>query len=407
MVVVSWVLILSAAGIVAYTYAGYPLILWTWSRARPGHRAPRDPERWPTVSITVPAYNEAAQIRDTVESLLRIDYPPDRRQVLIVSDASDDGTDDIVRGYADRGVELLRMPERVGKTAAENAARLHLTGDIIINTDASIRIEPPAVKALVREFADPAVGVASGRDVSTSGSGPAANSAESGYVGYEMWVRHLETRVGSIVGASGSLYAIRRELHQRTVLPPGLSRDFSAALVAREHGYRAVSVDHALCLVPRTASLRAEYRRKVRTMVRGMQTLFFKRHLLDPLRHGRFAWMLFSHKVCRWLAPWALLMGLAGLILLGLTWRPALLLLAPLLALLVLAAAGWAWPERRTMPRALSMPAFAFAGNLAAMVAAARAARGELGAVWEPTRRDPGPTGRTEPASPAAEEPRG
>jgi cellulose synthase/poly-beta-1,6-N-acetylglucosamine synthase-like glycosyltransferase len=389
MVSFSWALILSATAFVAYTYALYPLILMAWGYFSRGGSRP-EPGSWPPISITVPAYNEAAQIRDTIESLLRIDYPVDRRQILIVSDASSDGTDEIVREYEDRGIELLRMPERVGKTAAENAARSHLTGRIVINTDASIRIDPPAVRALVREFTDPSVGVASGRDVSTGPSEQRANTTESGYVGYEMWVRSLETRLGGIVGASGSLYAIRRELHELS-LPAGLSRDFAAAMVAREHGFRAVSVNHAVCFVPRTASLRREYRRKVRTMIRGMQTLFFKRHLLNPLQHGRFAWMLLSHKVCRWLVPWALLLGLAGLATLSLGSPVALILLGSALAVCLLAAAGWLWPEQRAMPVIFSVPAFAVAGNLAALVAAVRAARGELGAVWEPTRREPVP----------------
>jgi cellulose synthase/poly-beta-1,6-N-acetylglucosamine synthase-like glycosyltransferase len=384
--VLSWVLILSATAFVAYTYALYPLMLKVWGSVRRGVGPGAEPDPWPPISITVPAYNEASQIRDTIESLLRIEYPSDRRQILIVSDASSDGTDEIVREYADRGIELLRMPERVGKTAAENVARAHLTGEIVINTDASIRIEPSAVKALVREFTDPSVGVASGRDVSTGRSETRANTTESGYVGYEMWVRSLETRAGGIVGASGSLYAIRRALHDKP-LPPGLSRDFAAALVARENGFRAVSVNDALCLVPRTTSLRGEYRRKVRTMIRGMQTLFFKRHLLDPLRHGRFAWMLFSHKVCRWLVPWALVLGIMGLVILSFSSPVALVPIAAALVVFILAAAGWLWPEHRPMPAALALPAFAVAGNVAAMVAAVRAARGELGAVWEPTRR--------------------
>jgi glycosyltransferase involved in cell wall biosynthesis len=389
MIALSWAMILCATAFVAYTYALYPLILAAWGRSSAhGAGARPDPESWPSISITVPAYNEAAQIRETIESLLRIDYPADRRQILIVSDASTDGTDEIVREYADRGVELLPMPERVGKTAAENVARAHLIGDIVINTDASIRIEPPAVKALVREFADQGVGVASGRDVSTSGADHGANTAESGYVGYEMWVRSLETRVGSIVGSSGCLYAIRREIHDYA-LPAGLSRDFASALVARENGFRAVSVDHALCLVPRTASVRTEYRRKVRTMIRGMQTLYFKRHLLDPIRHGRFAWMLFSHKVCRWMVPWSLGIALLGVAMLSMHYAPMLLLLLAALAVMVLAAVGWTWPEDRPMPRTVSTPAFAVAGNIAALAAFVGAVRGTRSAVWEPTRREP------------------
>src|SRR5690606_5038323 len=121
---------------------------------------------WPRVSISVPAYNEEDQIRDLIRSLLALDYPRDRLQMLIISDASSDATDDIVREYAAEGVELLRMPERGGKTKAENAAAGHLDGDIILNTDASIRIRPDALKPLIAAFRDPEVGCASGRDVS-------------------------------------------------------------------------------------------------------------------------------------------------------------------------------------------------------------------------------------------------
>jgi cellulose synthase/poly-beta-1,6-N-acetylglucosamine synthase-like glycosyltransferase len=393
MIALAWALIGVALVMVVYTYAVYPTFLAVLGRSPAvSDTVPRN-EEWPTISITVPAYNEATQIRDTLQSLLRIDYPADRRQIVVVSDASTDGTDDMVDEYAGRGVELVRMPERVGKTAAENAARVHLTGEIVINTDASVRIEPSAVKALVRELADTTVGVASSRDVSTGGAGAEANTAESGYVGYEMAVRRLETRAGGIVGASGSLYAIRRELHDYA-LPAGLSRDFAAALVARENGYRAVSVDLAVCRVPRTGSLRREYRRKVRTMIRGMQTLWYKRQLLNPARHGRFAWMLFSHKVCRWLVPWAGVAGIAGLILLAFHTRLAIVPLAAVAVASSLALAGWAWPEHRPMPRLIAIPAFAVAGNVAALVAWVRALGGEMGAVWEPTRRDPVPAPR-------------
>src|SRR5690606_18334018 len=181
-----------------YAYAGYPALLWLLQRTR-RERPVAEPEEWPRISITVPAYNEEAQIRGTIESLLRLDYPADRRQILIVSDASTDRTDDIVREYADRGVELLRMPERRGKGAAENAAAQRLTGEIIVNTDASIRIAPDALKPLIARFTDPRVGLASGRDVSVAHVEEDANRGESGYVGYEMWVRKLETRIDGIV----------------------------------------------------------------------------------------------------------------------------------------------------------------------------------------------------------------
>ncbi|HSH46171.1 MAG TPA: glycosyltransferase [Longimicrobiales bacterium] len=382
---VGWTLVATGGALVLYTYLVYPLLVRALSRRSRG--AVGDPEQWPSISITVPVYNEARQIRETIESLLRIDYPADRRQILFVSDASSDDTDDIIREYADRGVELLRMPQRGGKTAGENAARTHMTGEIVVNTDASIRIHPAAVKALVRQFADPTVGVATGRDVSTGREAGDGNVGESGYVGYEMWVRDLETAAGGIVGASGSLYAIRRDLHQH-VLPEGLSRDFASALVARERGFRAVSVPEATCIVPRTHSLRKEYRRKVRTMIRGIQTLYFKRHLLSPARHGRFAWMLFSHKVCRWAVPWALAWGGVGVAILSAELAPARLVLAAGLLVSLVGAFGWLWPDGRPMPRILAVPAFALGANLAAIVAVVRSLRGELNPIWEPTRRE-------------------
>lgn len=377
-----------ALGFSFYPYFGYPALLKLLSL---GRRVPPELQAatvWPLVSITIPAYNEAATIADTIERILSLDYPPERRQIVVVSDASTDATDDIVTRYAARGVELLRLPRRAGKTAAENAARSVLKGDIIVNTDASVRIHPQAIKALVAALGDPTVGVASGRDVSIARLDAAANRGEGTYVGYEMWVRDLETRVSGIVGASGCLYAIRAALHRHFV-PDDLSRDFAAALMARRHGLRAVSVPGAICFVPRGGTLQQEYRRKVRTMARGLRTLWHMRALLNPSRYGAFAWMLLSHKLCRWLVPWALVGGLGAVTLLaageGLRW--AWVLVAAAAGVVGLALMGWYWPARRPVPRLLALPAYFVSGNLAALHAWVVALRGARTAVWEPTRR--------------------
>src|SRR5437868_1711472 len=159
---------------------------------------------------------------------------------------------------------------------------------------------PNALKALVRPFADPTIGVASGRDVSIGTAARESSRGESQYVGYEMWLRALETRLGSIVGASGCFYGIRARIYESS-FPEELSRDFASALMARAHGLRAVSVDEAICYVPRASALRSEFRRKVRTMARGLETLWRWRRMLNPVRYGSFAIMLLSHKLCRWL----------------------------------------------------------------------------------------------------------
>jgi cellulose synthase/poly-beta-1,6-N-acetylglucosamine synthase-like glycosyltransferase len=384
----AWGLIAFAGFAVVYAYVLYPLLLVVLAAGRRKGRVKPDASgAWPRISITIPVYNEVGQIDDLLESVLRLDYPADRKQILVVSDASDDGTDERVRAYAHRGVELLRMPARGGKTAGENAARSLLTGDIVVNTDASIRIDASALKPLISQFRDPTIGLASGRDVSVTRVDGELNVGESTYVGYEMWVRTLETNVSGIVGASGCFYAIRQDLHQE-VVPSALSRDFAAAMVTREHGYRAVTVNEAVCYVPRVPSLKREYRRKVRTITRGMETLYFKRALLNPFRFGVFSWMLFSHKICRWFAPWAAVLGLIGLFLLAFSQPAAWIGIGAAALIGILALIGWRSPEGKAIPRLFSMPAFVTAGNVAVLHASIKAMSGELNAVWEPTRRD-------------------
>lgn len=385
MTAVAFILIALPVAVALYAYAGYPILLALMGgRAAPLRRSLPDPA--PMVTMVVPAYNEQRQIAGAIESLLAQDYPADRRQILIVSDASSDATDDIVRGFASRGVELMRTGGRLGKTAAENEAVSQIRGDIVINSDASVRMAPSTVRLLVAAMSDPGIGVASTRDVSQSRTEATGPSAEAGYVGYEMRIRQLETNAGGIVGASGSGYAIRADLHRHPVRPD-LSRDFSAALTARRHGFSAVSVEDAVCHVPRTHSLAREYRRKVRTIARGMDTLYFNRDLLDPIRHGAFAWKLLSHKLARWLVPVTALPALVGLALLARhhAWSGWLLGLAALLAGAALLASRW--PESRRLPGSLAGILGALSANLAVVHAAWRFFVGHEDHVWEPTRR--------------------
>jgi len=368
-----------------YAYVIYPLALYVLSSFSRDDETITEQIVVP-VSVVIPAYNEEKQIAGAIEAVLAQDYPADRLQVLVVSDASTDGTDQIVGTYAARGVELLRMAERRGKTRAENVACAQLRGEIVVNTDASVRLHRGAISKLVASMADPGVGVASSRDVSVSLLDQSANITEAGYVGYEMWVRRLETRTGGIVGASGSCYAIRAPLHMIPIRDD-LSRDFAAALTARQHGFRAVSVDDAICFVPRTSALRQEYRRKVRTINRGMDTLYSRRELLGPTRYGVFAWKLISHKVLRWLLPISAIPALLATAFLARSQVWAGAALVGFLAVSGLAVAGALWPRTRPMPRLMSLAAFAFAANAAVVHAIWRLGSGHNDHVWEPTRR--------------------
>lgn len=368
-----------------YAYAVYPIILWVIGRLRT--RTPRaEPgEAWPTVTITVPVYNAAGSIRKTLTHLLAVDYPRDRVQLLVLSDASNDETDDVVREFSAMGVELLRAPSRQGKTAAENAAVAVARGDIIVNVDATITVPAQSLRRLVRVFDDPTVGVASGRDVSVGAGDRTATKAESGYTSYEMWLRDLETQAGSIVGASGCFYGIRRSIRSKP-LPPGLSWDFASTLVAKQQGYRSVSVADAVCIVPRAFDVQIELRRKSRTMARGLCTLFHFAGLMNPLRHGGFALMLVSHKLLRWvpflIAPAAIL----SLALLATQSTVAAFVLAILgLGLLVGVAAI---AHRGTIGRKpFALAGFVVAATVAGFMAWIDAIKGSRMAIWEPTRR--------------------
>jgi cellulose synthase/poly-beta-1,6-N-acetylglucosamine synthase-like glycosyltransferase len=386
MTTVGLVLIAIPLGLALYAYLLYPLLLALLSA---GRRTPQpgDPREWPELTINLPVYNEERALAGTIEALLGLDYPAERRHILVVSDCSTDRTDDIARSFAQRGVRLLRLPRRGGKTAAENAAAAHIRGELVVNIDATTRLHPASLKALVRVFQDPTVGVASGRDVSVGAEGTEATRAESSYVGYEMWVRGLETRLGTIVGASGCFFAIRRALFE-VIVPEALSRDFAAPLIAREHGYRSVSVPDAVCYVPRAANLRTELQRKARTMARGLETLWYKRGLLNPLRYGRFAWMLASHKLARWAVFPTTLLAVVGL---GVLARESdlaatLLGVATGFFLLGVVLAYW-WPRSVRLPAPLATVGFLAGIQVAALLAWAKALRGELNPIWEPTRR--------------------
>jgi len=371
--------------IAMYAYVAYPLVLWVIASTRPARARTTAGTLWPSITITVPVYNAVSSIRATLERLIALNYPGDQLQLLVISDASTDGTDDEVRMFAGRGVELLRLPRRIGKTAAENAALAVARGEIIVNVDATILVPPNSLKSLVRVFDDPTIGVASGRDVSVGDTGHSGTGAESSYTGYEMWIRDLETRTGSIVGASGCFYGFRRSIHEEE-LPPGLSWDFASPLVARKHGYRSVSVPTAICIVPRSTQIRTELRRKVRTMARGLSTLFYHRALMNPFRYGGFALMLISHKLFRWLPYLLAPIAYVALCLLAAESGTARVLLGILSAGLVAGIVG-IQHRNSAPPRPIALAGFIVAAFSAGFLAWYAAIRQTQMATWEPTPR--------------------
>lgn len=369
-----------------YAYVAYPLAVAAFSATRrAAYVAPTD-TNWPEVTITLPVYNAASTIRAALERLLDLDYPREKLQLLVMSDASDDGTDDVVRSFADRGIELLRAATRQGKTAAENAAVAVARGQIIVNIDATVLVPASSLKPLIRAFDDPTVGVASGCDVSVGSAGKSGMGGETRYTGYEMRVRDFETRAGSIVGASGCFYGIRRVIRAASSLPPGLSWDFASTLLARRQRYRSVSVREAICVVPRGREIGPELKRKTRTMARGLRTLFYFRDLMNPFKYGGFSLMLVSHKLFRWIPYLIWPASIVALAILAAKSSVA----AMLLGLITLGAVIGGAAIRTNFLRSFKPfagAAFVVAAVCAGFLAWVDAFRGASMATWDPTTR--------------------
>ena len=366
---------------VAYAYFIYPALLSLLARlsARPVLRA-AGPVR-ETASMIIPVHNEARVLPAKLDNLAALEYPPELLQVIFVSDGSTDSTLDLLHKAQSRlpfRITIVEIGERKGKANALNAGLERAEGQIVVFSDASILLEPGAVTEILRPFADSQVGCVSGEDHIAGGAG------EGLYGRYELFLRNQESAVGSIVGASGSFYAQRRCL----CLPfrEGLAPDFLSVLTTVEQGYRAITEPAARGYMTAVARADQEFQRKVRTLLRGLSTLFAKPALLNPLRYGRFAFLLASHKLVRWLVPFLLIFAfLSNLALYSSGPYAALLVLQ--IAFYTLAALAY-WNIAGLQDNPIGRIALFFVlVNIAILVAWLRYFKGERLELWTPTER--------------------
>lgn len=356
--------------LVFYSYAGYPLILLLLPKLKCREA---DTPHEPAVSVIIPVHNEERVIREKIENTLALEYPEDRREIIIVSDGSTDRTAEIAREYEQR-VILCNMFERKGKAAALNAGVSMAAHGIIVFSDASIMLAPDALRNIVRKFADPRIGCISGEDKIKGGGN------EGLYGKYELFIRNLESRSGSIVGASGCFYAQRRELCD--TFPPGMAPDFFSVLATVCRGYRAVTEPAAVGFMNDVADARDSFGRKVRTLLRGITTLMHFKSMLHPLRYGMFSLRLISHKILRWSTGVCLvLIFTASLLLAGHPlFKAALALQAVFYACAALGLLG-------TSGAAFRIPLFFMVVNVSALIAWFKYFTGVRQELWEPSKR--------------------
>jgi glycosyltransferase involved in cell wall biosynthesis len=364
-----------SVALIVYAYAGYPFALFALSRFRDRRVVKR--ALTPRVSFIIAAHNEEQRIRDKIVNTLAQDYPSELLEIIVASDCSTDRTDEIVGEFAER-VRLVRAPERRGKEAAQQLAVLAAGGDILIFSDSATALAPQGVSSIVENFSDPSVGCVSSIDLCIDERGRV--SGEGAYVRYEMFIRKLETRVGTLVGLSGSFFAARRIVCQRWSVDR--QSDFNTLLNSIEVGLRGVLDPDSVGYYRTISNPSREFGRKVRTVVRGIAVLAPNLRYLNPFRFGLFAWELASHKICRWLVPFAMLGALVTNLLLASR--------SPFYQVTLFLQAGFylaALVGLRTDARILRLPSFLCVANFAVLMAWLRFARGERIALWSPSSR--------------------
>ena len=365
-----------------YSYFLYPLILKFAPARKARSSGASGTMEYPALSLIITAHNEEKRIHEKLENSLLIDYPDGLFEIIVASDCSSDSTDSIVESFGDRGVRLVRADDRKGKEYAQLCAIHKAGGDILVFSDVATRIPADALRILALQFEDPQIGALSSEDRFISKDGRVAG--EGAYVKYEMWLRRLESDRAGLVGLSGSFFAARREVCEEwDIYSPS---DFITALNCAKKGLVAITCPEVVGIYSDVKDPGLEYRRKIRTVVRGMTAITRHPEVLNPLRMGLFAFQVWSHKIMRWGVPWFLLLfatltlALAGE---GLVYRVVFWLQAIFYGF---AAIGWLSGDLRRNT-AVRIIFFFVQTNLALAYALLSFLAGKRMTVWTPSQR--------------------
>ncbi len=376
MAVFCWI----ALGALIYIYAGYPALVWCFSRLF-GRMPARKPIT-PPVSLLIPAFNEEAHIEARLRNSLALDYPKEQLEIVVASDGSTDATNAMVARFESQGIKLMAMPENIGKSAMLTAVVPQLKGEIVVLSDASSELEPGALRELVQDFADPEVGCVSGLYRLKSTGGDLRGEGEGLYWRYETFLKKQESRLHSILGAHGAFYAIRKSLF-RPLEHASINDDYLIAMRIVEQGFRAVYEPRAVAWERDLASVEGEFARRRRIAVGNCQQIIELKHLLNPLR-GWIALTFFSHKVLRTAAPVFLLLLLATSFMLP--SAQAAVLVSLQLLFYGAALLGYFCQRRGKTGKLLAVPLYFCLGNLAMLAGLLKFCFSSQRYTWERSR---------------------
>jgi len=288
------------AAIIFYSYFGYTLILMLKAFFnRIFEKRTRKISFEPAVSLIIPAYNEAAFIERKMQNCREIEYPAEKLEIIWVTDGSTDESREILEKYY--GIRLMHKDKRKGKTHAINRSLRDVDNDFVILTDANSMLNPESVNELVKPFADERVGCTAGeKRISKSFIEKAVSAGEGLYWRYESFVKKLESKTGSVLGAAGELFAIRKSLFKE-IPHDTLLDDFTISMKIASDGYRVKYVPDAFSVELSSVSVKEELKRKLRIASGGIQFLVRNMSLLNPLKYGKLSFRYISHKVLRWI----------------------------------------------------------------------------------------------------------
>jgi cellulose synthase/poly-beta-1,6-N-acetylglucosamine synthase-like glycosyltransferase len=362
-----------------YVYFGYPALLWLLATVR--EKRVRSGPHLPSVSLIVAMHNEEEVAQQKIDNIRALDYPPELLEALLVSDGSTDGTNDVVLRNEDRTIRLVAL-ERGGKASALNAGAATARGEILVFSDANNFFEPDAVRKIVRSFADPDVGGVCGNKRFRAAGGDTTKSGENLYWRYDKWQKRLESRIGSIFAADGTLYAIRRNCYV-PIADPAQADDIAISTRVVLQGKRLVWEDEAVAWEDAPVEGAQEFRRKVRVTNHSVRALLNLGAAL--FNRGFYSVELISHKLLRHLVPLFLVPLLASNVVLAMSSRFFAAVLAVHLTFYLLAAVGAATRDRPIgRARLLYVPYYFCLVNLAALFGVAGIVAGKRHRAWTP-----------------------
>lgn len=378
------ILAVGSLGLLVYVYIGYPILLSMLSVLFPARTIKKHPIR-PPVSLLISCYNEENILGEKLENCFALDYPADKLEICVVSDGSTDRTDEIAESYADKGVKLIRVEGRVGKTACLNVAVPQTTGEIIIFSDANALYAPDAISRLVENFADEQVGYVVGEAQYADADLNAAAKSEDSYWQYEIMIKKMESRLHSMVGGDGAIYAIRREFYWE--LQPSDINDFVNPLQIISHGYRGIYEPDAICYEDTAGSFAKEFDRKVRIVNRSFNGLLRVKSVLNPFKVGIYSLEIISHKLLRWFAPYFLIVFVLSSVFLALRGNVFFQYVTFAIAIfIVLADIGHLLSSYSRIWPMFYVPYYFVRVNIAAFIGINRRMLGDTQVTWIPSR---------------------